>query len=341
MSEYQISANYQFWLTALALCMIGLIAGVVGLVVPVLGHNCWYRRSKVLLLLGMLSLLLKDAMSLLKDGDDRIAALGWFAAVSAGFLIIQGIARQARDQRPRTLAVWLLFTAAAASFWFVQRVNLKDQFEFTHRGVIKSRPAASMAHWMSVDGLCTDKGNPVLASRVTDQDPVSSGLAEDRSFAHLWPHILQIGSPSLRTNCHGWVFTLGEFVVLPEYVLPILDDNGYGLVDDPRPGDLIVYRTSRDGVVTHTGVVKMVEYGRILIESKWGRHGCYLHEPKHSIYADWSRHYYYRSARPGHLLRGLDEVLRGRTLEKRTGQHEPRFSTAHEVQGLASGSATP
>src|SRR5262249_55569883 len=82
----------------------------------------------------------------------------------------------------------------------------------------------------------------------------------------------------------------------------ILADNGYHVVAQPQVGDVITYRDVH-GKVTHSGVVRVVEHGVILIESKWGHLGCYLHRPEDQPYGD--RFTYHRSARKGHVLSGL------------------------------------
>src|SRR5205807_1160464 len=75
--------------------------------------------------------------------------------------------------------------------------------------------------------------------------------------------------PDATSNCHGWVFTGGRYWVKGGAVEDILRDNGYRTVEDPRPGDLVVYRDDQ-GAVSHTGVVSSVGAdGLVLVESKW------------------------------------------------------------------------
>jgi hypothetical protein len=106
------------------------------------------------------------------------------------------------------------------------------------------------------------------------------------------------------SNCHGWVFTGGRFWVRGQHVEQILHDNRYSEVRSPRAGDLAVYRNPA-GEVTHTGIVRLAAGGLILIESKWGQLGRYVHTPSDHCYTD-STCTYYRSPRQGHLLRGLE-----------------------------------
>lgn len=121
-------------------------------------------------------------------------------------------------------------------------------------------------------------------------------LAEDR-LAHA---VIRLAGPDAAYNCHGWVFTGGKFGIPGESVDRILTDNGYAVVPEPEQGDLVVYR-DLVGAVQHTGLVRHVgDDGLILVESKWGQFGLYLHAPESQ---PWGHNFaYYRSPRQGHLL---------------------------------------
>ncbi|MFN0019971.1 MAG: hypothetical protein ACKVP0_17065 [Pirellulaceae bacterium] len=110
---------------------------------------------------------------------------------------------------------------------------------------------------------------------------------------------VQGDSENTRANCHGWVFTGGKHLLWRDGVARILEDNGYRKCEDPRPGDLIVYRDDR-GEILHTGLVRAGLFGGMLIESKWGLEGRFVHDPKQQPYGN--RYSYYRSARQGHAL---------------------------------------
>src|SRR5262249_9036483 len=83
-----------------------------------------------------------------------------------------------------------------------------------------------------------------------------------------------------------------------------LQDNRYSAVSSPRAGDLAVYHNP-SGEVTHTGIVRLAADGLILIESKWGQLGRFVHTPTEHCYTD-STCTSYRSPRTSHLLRGLE-----------------------------------
>jgi hypothetical protein len=104
------------------------------------------------------------------------------------------------------------------------------------------------------------------------------------------------------SNCHGWVFTGGRYWVRGVTVEGILADNGYRKVATPRAGDLAVYRDSA-GAILHTGLVRATLPDRpVLVESKWGAIGAFIHPVDVHPY-DGSTCTYHRSPRDGHRLR--------------------------------------
>ncbi len=112
--------------------------------------------------------------------------------------------------------------------------------------------------------------------------------------------VIRIAGPDAACNCHGWVFTGGRYGVASEDVATILADNGYVVVDEPREGDIVIYR-DRLGQVQHTGLVRFVGTdGLVLVESKWGSLGIYLHTPKDQPYGEFFN--FRRSSRRGHEL---------------------------------------
>jgi hypothetical protein len=114
------------------------------------------------------------------------------------------------------------------------------------------------------------------------------------------PAPLQALVESSPANCHGWVFTAGNYFLGCDDVERILEDNGYEFCQSPQAGDLIVYRNDGGGI-THTGLVQVVYLGgMVVIDSKWGLGGRFLHGPEQQPYGN--RYGYYRSARKGHAL---------------------------------------
>jgi hypothetical protein len=197
---------------------------------------------------------------------------------------------------PARLSLLLVAGVAAAAAWaahcFYQAVEPTP-------ATLPPMPAA-MA-WLTVDSHQgkTDRGNtiPLLAPDTAQHYgdvPISvqfSGRFNER--------LIELAPPDDQANCHGWVFTGGSFGVRGKDVDSILSDNSYQQVQQPRAGDLIVYRES-GGRVVHSGIVRLAEPDLVLVESKWGGNARYLHRLFDQAYGD--RCEFYRSARHGHLL---------------------------------------
>jgi hypothetical protein len=117
--------------------------------------------------------------------------------------------------------------------------------------------------------------------------------------------VIQTGPIHDDCNCHGWVFTGGHCWVLGNSVEQILKENRYQIVSSPNAGDLAVFRDDR-GEVMHSGLVHSISTdGVVLLESKWGSLGRYIHTASDHIYAAYHCTYYH-SPRNGHLLHGFD-----------------------------------
>jgi hypothetical protein len=155
--------------------------------------------------------------------------------------------------------------------------------------------------------VATDQGRviPLFVPAVVNAE--SDLLAGDASiFARMdfGSRAIRIAPASDSSNCHGWVFTGGRYLIQGSDVETILADNNYLPATEPQPGDLILYRDS-DGVIVHIGIVLTTGPNQpVLIESKWGQAGLYVHLPDAAPYA--TRNYsFYRSHRTGHILHGV------------------------------------
>jgi hypothetical protein len=90
--------------------------------------------------------------------------------------------------------------------------------------------------------------------------------------------LIRTGEADYRYNCHGWTFTRGEREVSADEVQEWLQED-YRSIDTPELGDIVVY-CDHVGQIMHSGVVKALgENGFVLVESKWGTAGRFLHEP--------------------------------------------------------------
>lgn len=157
----------------------------------------------------------------------------------------------------------------------------------------------------------TDRGRRILVR--TNTGP-SAGRLDDAALRRQFDLLTTMGLRDQvihlpvgwqNCNCHGWVFTEGRYWVGGDEVDKILKDNRYRQVDHPGVGDLVVYRHASTKAVTHTGIVRYVgPNGFVLVESKWGNMGRFMHPHNVHCYLEdnWSFH---RSPRKGHTLLGL------------------------------------
>jgi hypothetical protein len=178
----------------------------------------------------------------------------------------------------------------------LSREALTDLESFTKR-----TPTVDVEHQKA----WTDHGTPIVLkepSLVRDGPDLSSTEQKLLQGVHENDQLIRRGPASDRTNCHGWVFTGGRFILSPDDVELILKENGYEEVQEPHTGDLVIYR--RAGVVAHSGLIRYITEGQpVLIESKWGALGTFLHPANKSIYGN--EFTFYRSHRNGHLLAGV------------------------------------
>ena len=212
----------------------------------------------------------------------------------------------------RPLFQWaaLLLLGPVAAWWGLRGALATDApFEFTldadHR-VIDVALLQEPVGW-----AVTDAGRKVPLYAVDRKvRPEAVATKEEEAYLgrrHLLLAVIRTAEPSLETNCHGWIFTGGRAWVLDDAVDPILHDNGYQPTTTPQPGDLAVFRQA-DGVPAHTCLVRSVnDDGAVVLESKWGQLGRFLHAPDQHPYACLTR-FYYHSARRGHLLKMSDQT---------------------------------
>ncbi|HEX5104251.1 MAG TPA: hypothetical protein VFV87_10595, partial [Pirellulaceae bacterium] len=143
------------------------------------------------------------------------------------------------------------------------------------------------------EALLTDRGRlvPLYKAQVTGD---ISGYSEYSEHAFADQRIRR-ADDDVHANCHGWVFTGGTRLLRGRGVEMILEDNGYHLVKEPAAGDVIVYRDCMNQII-HTGLVRTaLDDGLVLVESKWGIEGRYLHRPEDQYYS--KTYQYYRSTR--------------------------------------------
>jgi hypothetical protein len=185
----------------------------------------------------------------------------------------------------------------------------------------------------------TDAGRPVALYQVTAHPPVRElRQYEQRLIKNLAGDVIATRPTGLDSNCHGWVFTGGRFWVQGDAVDRIVQENGYREAKQPRAGDLVVYREG-DGKVIHTGVVRYVdEEGQALVESKWGVASRFLHPADRHCYPG-ANPVFYRSARTGHLLRGLSSPEQSAPEPTTTAARDRASDPGPEAVALAAAEA--
>jgi hypothetical protein len=156
--------------------------------------------------------------------------------------------------------------------------------------------------------LQTDAGRPVKVAHSIAL-PISPAAQRARQVEMVsgWGlnnRVIALPITSEDCNCHGMVFTGGAYWLHSRELGPILEDNGYHQVTDPQPGDVALYR-DQQGQIAHSGLVHSVgRDGLILVESKWGELGRFLHPVDEHPYPDCVCTYL-RTERGSHLLQGL------------------------------------
>ncbi len=229
------------------------------------------------------------------------------AALGLGVLLVAGLGKQVAALRRivrlpgHRAGVWTLLAAAVAvSGWLTYRVHAEL------RPALWEPPASANVFTSELEprfvGI-TDRGRQIPLFRST-APAMTPALAD-----HLQNHpdhpkrrmkTIIRAAPDGSSNCYGWVFAGGKFLLSSGGVRMILQDKGDTRVASPRPGDVVCYYGG-DGMPVHVGVVSRVaDHGTVTVESKWGSEGRYLHCPEDQPYSQ--SFVYYRSQRGGHQI---------------------------------------
>lgn len=290
----------------LAPCVLGGGSAALGLLVLFLGPAA-RRGSFTRLVLGLVVLLLIVTVVLVHQGlpYDVWLAPATLAAVCLLWITLGSdhFAQVAASlRRPRVQGLVLVLAGPVLAFWLAGHAVLRTRLH-AEEAMTLTVPALEE---VQVVQARTDWGRPVRLFAVSEGAwPTPAMLASERYLLHvkdISPRALRTAPIEPRYNCHGWVFTEGQYFVADEDVEAILQDNGYRRVLDPQARDVVIY-FDEDGAIVHSGLVRLAEERLVLVESKWGLLGRYLHNPDAQPYgASWS---YYRSLRQGHRLAGV------------------------------------
>ncbi len=199
---------------------------------------------------------------------------------------------------PWLLLVWSIGLSAwsAARFYELDTPAMQDLAITEHPELAEERQFVGVS----------DRGRKVPLFHMKSQDALwpAGFQALTPALRRMAQTVIVRSAPDASSNCHGWVFADGKYLLAGQGVQTILDDNGYQECTDPRPGDLIVYQSGP--FLIHTGLVSVVlADGTVLIESKWNLQERFLHRPEDQPY---SREYtYYRTPRGSHRITVQDQ----------------------------------
>lgn len=289
----------------LVLALGGAALGMLGLFVRTANRFRWKLAAA-----GLLAAL--GGASVFAAGWGGVGlALGGLAVLQAGQALFglqrtQAVAARllAGLMRPAFQGGLLLMASGGLLCWQVVQCDRDQERELRQTDAMLAA-FADPVDLVPIGGLLarTDGGTqvPLFSAEPTSVCPDEE--QELRSIG-MTARVIRTGKADLGYNCHGWVFTGGRSWVRGREVDQILKENRYEEVSSPQPGMLAVFR-GQSGVL-HTALVHAVtDDGRVLLESKWGRLGRYIHTASEHAYCHGSCTYY-TSDRPGHLLRGLE-----------------------------------
>jgi hypothetical protein len=294
---------------SLSLCTVGVVAAVLGLLTLVLApsRSLGWRP----LLAGAVALgLVGGGLAVAGASDVVWLPALTMAGVAAAFaltvsplltLLSQRLAQLARH--PRGQGALLLLGGGGVLLWQVtalERAASADVLAHIDWGAELRPPELRPRQDVVAQ---TDAGRQVPLYIAAEDDGPRELSATHLRERKLEQRLIQTGPASNETNCHGWVFAAGRHWVRGAFVPFILEDNGYSPVSAPAAGDLAVFRDASNQV-SHSAIVRSASDGVILLESKWGRAGRYVHSPDDHIYRGASCTYY-RTDRGSHRLRGL------------------------------------
>ena len=240
-----------------------------------------------------------------------VMAAGLFPAVFAGSASLVELVRRAAAAAVRPGVRWALLAgvgvclAAGSIAWYEYEDAARMDLDLLELGHEYGKP--SLADTYSSIAR-TDRGTPIPVKRPSAPRADAQIAEAEQRFLQRSPfrdQMMRQRKADDGSNCHGWVFTGGRYWLDPAAVELALRENGYVDVTAPRTGDLVIYRTH--GSVGHTAVVRYVsDAAPPLVEGKWGAMGVYVHPVDQCVYG--TDYTFYRSARPGHLLAGLDDT---------------------------------
>ncbi len=225
--------------------------------------------------------------------------LGLPQAVTSAFATVHAV------RRPVTRYTLLTITGLTVSLVAIVRCDRTDEeLLATTMAELETILGQSPTRPVERVTLLTDRGTPIIPHTAIDPREADTARSEEyflKATGHA-ENVIRLHPADESSNCHGWVFTGGRYLLSGQNVELILRENGYEPVRQPAPGDLAIYR-GEIGIL-HTALVRYVSPGQpVIVEGKWANKGVYLHAAERSPYGTDIT--YYRSERDGHRLRGV------------------------------------
>lgn len=236
----------------------------------------------------------------------------WIVGASGSVSILLVIACLLRHERAPYVAAQFMRPKAV---WAILLCLSLVASRFLSAGVLNSILPQSTTEMdladvpvLTIEGK-TDKGQGIalfhFKMHSRDEDILRFVQQNEKDHAQL----IRLREANPASNCHGWLFANGEYGIRDPEVDKILGDNGYGEVTQPLDGDVAVYR--RAGEICHSGLVRIVDrHAPVLIESKWGPLGVYLHATSAQPFGGECR--FYRTTRQSHTLTLSEQPIRAR-----------------------------
>lgn len=247
--------------------------------------------------LGSLIILAADAINLLNSFQFRkLQPLGYFpllfVMLGSTWLFVRSLGylnRTTHNATSKLISSCCILTLVVLNVWCWQRIESRSEVEDFN---LSAALPGELVQEMGMVGA-TRAGNPVALFRLDVGKSVFDQYAQamKERESRVADPLIDMAEPSMEYNCHGWVFTGGKFFIRGSDIPQILKDNCYTKVDAPKENDIVLYRSAL-GNILHTGLVRTVlAEGIVLIESKWGASGRYLHKPENQPYSQTFEYY--------------------------------------------------
>ncbi len=292
---FEVSSTYWLTVMALGLCVVcgyfwRLVVGKSVVASP-------WQRATVFAAAVVLCLTAVDGLNFtLRDLSGRFRITGAVVVIATTASLTWLHLSQwktPRDLFRRRPSGWLmLLSSLAVVGWSYHRFDQRLYSTWNNSKLVIRTPGAKavMHEFLAI----TDRNHSIPVYRLAEEigEPTDEFM---EVIVDSHGSMIQRGPANSFANCHGWVFLDSQFLISGEAVQKILDDNGYEHVAEPKAGDVIIYRDD-DRNIIHSGIVRgVLDDNTVIIESKWGTEGTFLHAPAGTPYG--AEFEYHRSPR--------------------------------------------